>query len=118
MKVEQIQSNGSLPRSQSAFCLLKMMRPLPGGCRDALTKPISREQLAAEKNGSRYQAIRAEIDGEPTTNLGSRVRISSGAPLTHQRRPRRRVRLQAGFWQPRRVASAPNQKYRKQPHAK
>src|SRR3982074_1781653 len=35
-----------------------------------------------------------------------------------QRRPRWRVRLQAGFSQPRRVAVAPNQKYRKQPHAK
>src|SRR5947207_8484882 len=94
MKVEQIQSNGSLPRSQSAFCLSKMMRPLPGGCRDALTKPISREQLAAEKNGSRYQAIRAEIDGEPTTNLGSKVRKNWRATLRHHRNGSRRLLLQ------------------------
>src|SRR5882757_11084780 len=46
------------------------------------------------------------------------VRIVLAAPLRLQQRSRQRVRLQAGFPKPRRVAVAPQAKYRKQPHAK
>src|SRR5712671_665426 len=46
------------------------------------------------------------------------VRIVLAAPLRLQQRSRQRVRLQAGFPKPHRVAVAPQAKYRKQPHAK